>query len=88
MAKRLQVILQDPEYREIRKMARSRRMSLAEWVRQALDMARRREPLGGAGKKLEVIRAAALHGYPTGDIASMLAEIEKGYGTGPSRDPD
>jgi hypothetical protein len=40
MAKRLQVILQDPEYREIQKMARSRRMSLAEWVRQALDLAR------------------------------------------------
>ena len=82
MAKRLQVILQDPEYREIQKMARSRRMSLAEWVRQALDLARRREPSGGAGKKLEIIRAAARHDYPTGDIASILAEIEKGYGTG------
>jgi hypothetical protein len=82
MAKRLQVILQDPEYREIQRMARGRRMSLAEWVRQALDLARRREPLGGAGKKLEVIRAAAQHDYPTGDIGSMLAEIEKGYGTG------
>ena len=83
MAKRLQVILQDPEYREIQKMARSRRMSLAEWVRQALDLARRREPLGGAGKKLEIIRAATRHDYPTGDIASILAEIERGYGTGP-----
>lgn len=67
MAKRLQVILQDPEYREIQHLARSRRMSLAEWVRQALDLARRREPLGGAGKKLDVIRAAAQHGYPTPD---------------------
>jgi hypothetical protein len=82
MAKRLQVILQDPEYREIQRMARGRRMSLAEWVRQALDLARRREPLGSAGKKLEVIRAAAQHDYPTGDIDSMLAEIENGYGTG------
>jgi len=82
MTKRLQVILQDPEYREIQKMARARRMSLAEWVRQALDLARRREPLGGAGKKLEVIRAAAQHDYPSGDIESMLAEIERGYGTG------
>jgi hypothetical protein len=82
MAKRLQVILQDPEYREIQKMARSRRMSLAEWVRQALELARRREPLGTAGKKLEVIRAAAQHDYPTGDIDTMLADIEKGYGTG------
>ena len=78
MAKRLQVILKDPEYREIRRMARSRRMSIAEWVRQALDLARRREPAGGVGKKLEVVRAAARYDYPSGDIGDMLAEIESG----------
>ena len=82
MAKRLQVILKDPEYREIQRAARSRRMSIAEWVRQALDVARRHEPAGGTSKKLEVIRAAAEHEYSVGDIGSMLAEIEKGYGTG------
>jgi hypothetical protein len=82
MAKRLQVILQDPEYREIQRVARSRRMSIAEWVRQALEYARRREPLGDVGKKLEIIRAAAKHDYPVTDIDTMLAEIEKGYGTG------
>jgi hypothetical protein len=79
MSKRLQVILQDPEYREIQRMARSRRMSLAEWVRQALDLARRREPLGSVGKKLESIRAAARHQFPSGDVRDMLAEIERGY---------
>ncbi len=82
MTKRLQVILQDPEYREIQRIARSRRMTLAEWVRQALDRARHREPLGDAGKKLEIIRAATKHDFPTGDIDRMLAEIESGYGTG------
>jgi hypothetical protein len=79
MSKRLQVILQDPEYREIQRAARSRQMSIAEWVRQALALARRREPLGDVGKKLEIVRAAAKHEYPTADIDSMLAEIEKGY---------
>ena len=82
MAKRLQVILQDPEYREIQRMARSRRMSLAEWVRQALDQARRRQPLGDVEKKLEAIRAAARHESPTSDIDTMLAEIERGYAAG------
>jgi hypothetical protein len=82
MAKRLQVILQDSEYREIQRTARSRRMSIAAWVRQALDMARRREPAGDAGKKLEVIRAAARHDFPSGDIGTMLAEIETGYADG------
>lgn len=82
MAKRLQVIIQDPEYREIQRAARSRRMSIAEWVRQALVLARRREPVGGANKKLEIIRAAARYDFPVGDIDDMLAEIERGYGTG------
>jgi hypothetical protein len=82
MAKRLQVILQDLEYREIQRAARSRRMSIAEWVRQALALARRREPQEGFDKKLEAIRIAAKHEFPVGDIESMLAEIEKGYGNG------
>jgi hypothetical protein len=82
MAKRLQVILQDPEYREIQRMARSRYMSLAEWVRQALDLARRREPLGSVTKKLEALRVAAKYEFPVSDIDEMLAEIEQGYGSG------
>jgi hypothetical protein len=80
MAKRLQVILQDPDYREIQRLARARHLSIAEWVREALAVARRREPLGDAGKKLDVVRAAARHAYPTADIDRMLAEIESGYG--------
>ena len=82
MAKRLQVILKDPEYGEIKRAARSRQMSIAEWVRQALAEAHRRQPVGRVGKKLEVIRAAARLDYPTGEIDRVLAEIEKGYGTG------
>ena len=81
MAKRLQVILQDPEYRDIQRIARSRQMSLAEWVRQALRLACRREPMGNIGKKLDVIRAGAKQDYPTADIDQMLAEIERGYGS-------
>jgi hypothetical protein len=54
-------------------------MSVAEWVRQALAGALRREPVGDLGKKLEIIRAAAKHEFPTGDIDTILAEIEHGY---------
>jgi predicted 2-oxoglutarate/Fe(II)-dependent dioxygenase YbiX len=82
VAKRLQVILQDPEYREIQRAARSRRMSIAEWVRQALAHARRRELLGDVDKKLAAIRAAAKYESPTADIETMLAEIEQGYLSG------
>jgi hypothetical protein len=82
MAKRLQVILQDPEYREIQRVARSRHMSVAEWVRQALAAVRRQEPVGDIGKKLEAIRAAAKFEFPTGNIEDMLSEIEQGYLSG------
>jgi hypothetical protein len=82
MAKRLQVILQDPDYREIQRVARSRHMSIAEWVRQALDLARRREPVQDTGKKLAAVRAAVQHNGPTGDIEVILAEIERGYLSG------
>jgi hypothetical protein len=82
MSKRLQVILKDPEYREIQNAARSRNMSIAEWVRQALSQVRRSEPSGSAGKKIEAIRAAARFEFPTADIDQMLAEIERGYGVG------
>lgn len=79
MSKRLQVILEDTEYREIQRAARSRHMSIAEWVRQTLDAARREEPAGSMGKKLETVRRAARCEYPAGDINSMLDEIEAGY---------
>ena len=79
MSKRLQVLLEDREFREIQRIAQGRRMTVAEWVRQALRAASRREPLGDAGKKLEVVRAAARHAFPIGDIGQVLQEIERGY---------
>ena len=76
------MILKDPEYKEIQRAERSRHMSIAEWVRQALVLARRQEPLGSVGNKLETIQTATRHDYPVSDIDDMLAEIEAGYGTG------
>ena len=55
-------------------------MSVAEWVRQALESARRQEPTGSMGKKLESIRIAAQHEFPAGEVEGMCAEIEAGYG--------
>lgn len=79
MAKRLQVIIQDPDYREIQRAARARRMSIAEWVRQALLTARRQEPSSNVSQKLEAVRTAAKYSFPTADIDTMLAEIEAEY---------
>jgi hypothetical protein len=82
MTKRLQVLLQDLEYHEIQRIARSRRMSVAQWVRQALHAAKREEPIGDVSKKLEALRAAAKFEFPTADIEQMLVEIEQGYVSG------
>ncbi|OGA32468.1 MAG: antitoxin [Betaproteobacteria bacterium RIFCSPLOWO2_12_FULL_62_13b] len=86
MSKRLQVLLEESEWREIQRAARVQRLTVAAWVRNALRAARRREPLGDAARKLEVIRAAARHALPTADIEQMQAEIERGYLGGAPRD--
>jgi hypothetical protein len=79
VTKRLQVLLDDPEWREIQRAARARRLSVAEWVRQALRAARRKEPTGDLDRKLAAVRAAARHAFPSGDVEQMLDEIECGY---------
>ena len=79
MTKRLQVLLDDPEWREIQRAARARRLTIAEWVRQALRAARRQQPTGDVDRKLEALRAAARHAFPTADIEQMLEDIERGY---------
>lgn len=79
MSKRLQVLFDEGELREIQRAARRARMTTAEWVRSALRAARRTQPLGDAGRKLHVVRTASRHGFPAPDIDQMLAEIERGY---------
>jgi hypothetical protein len=82
MSKRLQVLLSEPELREIKRVARAQKITVAEWVRQTLRTARSCGSSGDVRKKLDVVRAAARHSYPTADIDQMIAEIEDGYGSG------
>ena len=73
------MLLDEPEWHEVRRSARASRMTVAEWVRQALRAARARTPSSDAAKKLAVIRAGAGHSFPTADMDQMLEEIERGY---------
>lgn len=70
--------MDEAELREIQRVARRRRQSVSEWVREALRTARRREPGADRAAKLDAIRAAARHTLPTADITDMLAEIARG----------
>lgn len=78
MSKRLQVVLDEEECREIQRLARRHRMTVSEWVRQSPRRARRAEPVVDASPKLDVVRAAAGHEFPVADIEQMLEEIERG----------
>ncbi len=79
MSQRLQVLLDEDEFAEIRRIAKRHRMTVAEWVRQALRIARADEPAIAPRRKLMVVREAAKGEYPTADIGMMLSEIERGY---------
>ena len=82
MSQRLQVLLDEEELAEIRRVARRSRMTVAEWVRQALRRARLAEPSADPRRKLAAVREGARGEYPTADIGQMLTEIEHGYGPG------
>ena len=83
MSKRLQVLLDEREWREIRRTAAAHRQTVAEWVRQALRQARRSESDGRVDDRVAAIRAAARHRFPTGSVEQMNAEIARGYLTDP-----
>ena len=79
MSKRLQVLFEDAEYLEIQASAHRCRMTVAEWVRQALRRARHDHP-ATVDAKLAAVAEATRHELPTADIDVMLREIESGRG--------
>lgn len=79
MSKRLQVIVDDQEYRDLQRIARRHRLTVSEWVRRAVRELSMREPAQSPDRKLAVVREAARGAYPTADIGQMLSEIASGY---------
>ncbi|MGI8617518.1 MAG: ribbon-helix-helix protein, CopG family [Gemmatimonadaceae bacterium] len=80
MSKRLQVVLDDSEYRDLERWARRQRTTVSAVVRRAIRELRQSEPTREPQRKLQVVREAARHAYPAPEIAQVLAEIERGYG--------
>ena len=69
MSHRLQVLLDEAEMDEIRRIARRHRLTVAEWVRQALRAARRNEPVIDTNTKLQAVHRAARYGFPSVDAS-------------------
>jgi hypothetical protein len=86
MTKRLQVLLDDEELRQIQQFAKRDRLTTAEWVRQRLREARDRQARPDVATKLAAIYRAYQHlsPAPASDIDRMLDEIERGYLGGPA----
>ena len=78
MSKRLHVLFDDEEYLELQAAARRSRMTVAEWVRQALRRTRHDHP-ATVEAKLAAVAEAARHEFPTADIDLMLREVEAGH---------
>src|SRR4029079_2752393 len=81
MTKRLQVLMEDDELRQIKRMANSERLTTAEWVRQRLREAADGRTRPDGAKKLAAIPRAYQYEppVPSPDIEQMLDEIELGY---------
>jgi hypothetical protein len=76
MSHRLQVLLDESEMDEIRRIAKRHRLTVAEWVRQTLRAARRNEPLTDSRSKLDAVGRAARYSFPISTIEEILAEID------------
>ena len=77
MSRRIQVLLDEQDYREIQGIAGRQRVTLSEWVRQALRKAIV-DHQGTADAKLRAIIDASRHRFPTADVDVMLREIQDG----------
>lgn len=77
--KRLQVLMEDRELKELRRQAESQHLTVAEWVRAAIRAAQRVQPSANTEKKLAALRQALKGTAPTADIEQMNREIERGY---------
>lgn len=79
MSRRVEVVVEVEEFREVQRAARLARMSVSGWVRSALRTGLEAAAAHATNRKLEVVRAAACHSFPAGEIGAMLAELESGH---------
>ncbi|HRC84821.1 MAG TPA: antitoxin [Thermoanaerobaculia bacterium] len=79
MRYQLTVPLEETELEEIREAARAERRAVGDWARDVLLGAKGRRLSLPVQDKLQALREAARHQFPTANLDQMLAEIERGY---------
>lgn len=81
MSKRLQVLIDEKEYRLFQKTARTSGLNLGEWVRESLRKVVQSLSTTSPETKLRNLRRASHSQYPSGEINDILSQIETGYTT-------
>jgi hypothetical protein len=79
MSKRLQILLDDNEFRDLQRAARRERVTVSDWVREAIRQAWRRRSQRPTDRRVAAVREASRHTFPTADMPQLLREIEHGY---------
>ena len=77
MSKRVQVTMDEEDYKLLQRFARGQGTTVAGWARQAI-----RDALEAKSKtveaKLQAVERAYSHRHPSGDIEDILRQIEEG----------
>lgn len=79
MSIRLQILLDEEELREVKKLAVQENLTVSAWVRRAIQHEKKERPGTAARKKLQHIQSFSKHNFPTGDYKDIAAEIDSGY---------
>ena len=74
---RLQLLLSEKEYKDLKAISSRCGQSVEGWAREVL-LKTRNEHSHTIESKLQAIAESAKHSFPSGDIEDMLAEIESG----------
>ena len=80
MSIRLQIIVPEEEAEQLRRSAEREGLTLSEWARRALRRARRNQSGPTPAGKLKALDRALGCGHPTGDMDTILVEMERGRG--------
>ena len=78
MSKRLQILLPESEYKDVRRVSRHLNRTVADWVSEGIRARLVAENPEPPENRIARVMAFAKHSAPTCDIDQMLAEIESG----------
>lgn len=78
MSKRLQILLPEKEFNELRKVCKKHAVTVAEWVRASIRTSLESSRPIPVEQRIETLLKFAENRGPTGEIDEILSAIEKG----------